>query len=464
MKLAGYILPFILILTSLTIVAGGAVKLPEPKKVTLDNGITVFLVEDHELPIVNFNLLIPGAGTAYEEKSREGLADLTAYLMLKGTKAMTADQISEELDFMGASLDGGVGEEYSSLRGYCLSEHLDKLIKIASDSLINPAFKEDEFKQEIARRIDRIATIKDSPSQAVQFYFRKAYFGEHPMGNLSVGTESSLGAMNLDILKGFYKKYYRPDTSLLAIVGDFDSKAIIKTLKNTIGKWEKPAAPVPNLDLPPLPKIEGKRIIVIDKPDATQTYFVLGAPGFKRGDSTNSSFQVVNTLFGGRFTSWMNTELRIKRGLTYGARSNYTMWKNGGIVSAFSYTQNKNIELMLDITLDLLKKAHGSGFDEKEVESARNYIMGQFPPTLETGSSKARSYVELSFYNLGFDYNNKVLDAIAKTMKTQTDEAAAKYLPQDNYVLVILGKLEQIRPLIAKYGGYTEKKISDPGF
>lgn len=464
MKITGYILPFILIMASLTVIAGSAVKLPEPKKITLDNGMTVFLVEDHEVPIVNFSLLIPGAGTAYEDKKSEGIADLTAYLMLKGTKTMTADQIAEELDFMGASLDGYVAEEYLTLRGNCLSEHLEKLIKIASDSLSNPAFKEDEFKQEIARRIDRIATIKDSPGQAVQFYFRKAYFGEHPMGNLSVGNESSLVAMNLDILKGFYKKYYRPDTSLLAIVGDFDSKTLMKTLKNTLGKWDKPAIPASNLDLPPLPKIEGKKIIVIDKPDATQSYFVIGAPGFKRGDSAIPTYQVVNTLFGGRFTSWMNTELRIKRGLTYGARSNYTMWKNGGIVSAYSFTQNKNIELMLDITLDLLKKAHTTGFEEKEVESARNYIMGQFPPTLETGSAKARSYVELSFYRLGFDYNNAVLDTIAKATKNQTDATAAQYLPQDNYILVILGKMEEIKPLIAKYGVYIEKKISDPGF
>lgn len=464
MKLTGYFLPLILIIASLAIFAGNGLKLPEPKRLTLDNGMTVFLVEDHELPIVNFNLLIPGAGTAYEDKSNEGIADLTAYMILKGTKTMTADQISEELDFMGAFLDGSVSEEYATLRGYCLAEHLEKLIKIASESLMSPAFKEDELKQEIARRIDSIAAIKDAPSQAVQYYFRKAYFGDHPMGNLSIGSENSFKNMTLDTLKTFYKKYYRPDTCLIAIVGDFDSKAMIKMLKNTIAKWNEPAEPAPDLTLPPLPKIEGKKIIVIDKPDATQTYFVLGAPGFKRGDSVLPAYQVVNTLFGGRFTSWINTELRIKRGLTYGARSGYMMWKDGGLINAYSFTQNKNIEIMLDITLDLLKKAHNTGFEDKEVESARNYIMGQFPPTLEQASTKARTYVELSFYKLGLDYNNKVLDAVAKTTKSIADEAANKFIPQDNYVLVLLGKMEEIKPLISKYGTAIEKKISDPGF
>jgi predicted Zn-dependent peptidase len=119
---------------------------------------------------------------------------------------------------------------------------------------------------------------------------------------------------------------------------------------------------------------------------------------------------------------------------------------------------------MLDITFDLLKKAHIEGFVDTEVESARNYIMGQFPPTLERASSKARAYVELSFYSLGFDYYNKILSAVEKVTKTQTDEAARNFLPQDNYVLVLVGKLEQIKPLIGKFGTFIERKITDSGF
>jgi zinc protease len=464
MKNTGYFLSLMFFLVSLTLSAGGGIKLPEPNKIILDNGMTVYLLEDHELPIVNFNLLIPGAGTAFEDHQYEGLSDLITYMLLKGTKTMSADQISEELDFMGATLDGSVTEEYAIFRGYCLSEHLDKLVGITADSLINPAFKEDELKQEIPRRIDRIATIKDSPFQATQLYFKKAYFGDHPMGNLAVGNEESFKRMSIDTIKAQYKKYYRPDTSILAVVGNFDSKKLIKLLKNTLGKWEKPANAAPKLELPPLPKIEGKKFVVIDKPDATQTYFVMGAPGFHNGDPIIPSYRVADTLFGGRFTSWMSTELRIKRGLTYHTRSSYYMWKNGGIVTAASYTQNKNIALMLDITFDLLNKVHNEGFTDTEVESARNYIMGQFPPTLERGASKARAFVELSFYNLGFDYYNKLLGAIEKVTKTQADEAARNFLPKDNYVLVLVGKLEQIKPLIGKFGTFIERKIADPGF
>lgn len=464
MKNISYSLSLLFLLASFALSAGGGIKLPEPEKITLDNGMTIFLLEDHELPIVNFNLLIPGGGTANEDRQYEGLSDLITYMLLKGTKTMSADQISEELDFMGATLDGYVQEEYALFRGYCLSEYMEKLMNITADSIINPAFREDEFKQEIPRRIDSIASIKDNPFQAAQLYFQKAYFGDHPMGNLAVGDEESFKKMTVDIVKAHYKKYYRPDTSILAIVGDFDSKKMIKLLKTTLGKWSKPSTPAPELKLPPLPKITGKKLIVIDKPDATQTYFVLGGPGFGRGNSIEPYFRVANTLFGGRFTSWMSTELRIKRGLTYHTRSSYTMWKNGGIVSCLSYTQNKNIGLMLDLTFDLLKKAHTEGFADKEVESARNYIMGQFPPTLERASNKARSYVELSFYNLGFDYNNKVLSAIEKTTKAEADEAVKKYLPLDDYVLVLVGKLEQIKPLIEKYGTFIEKKITDVGF
>ena len=182
------------------------------------------------------------------------------------------------------------------------------------------------------------------------------------------------------------------------------------------------------------------------------------------GDRITAAASVMNTLFGGRFTSWLNTELRIKRGLTYGASTGFRNWAAGGTFGASSYTKNDKIGEMLDITFGLLEKGGAQGFSPDEVESSRNYIQGQFPPTLETNARKAGAYVRLAFYGLGFDYYDKYLAAIGKVTPAEAKAAAAALLPRADYVLVVVGKAADIKPQLQKYGTWQEKKISDPGF
>jgi predicted Zn-dependent peptidase len=172
----------------------------------------------------------------------------------------------------------------------------------------------------------------------------------------------------------------------------------------------------------------------------------------------------MNTLFGGRFTSWLNTELRIKRGLTYGASSAARAWTVGGLMTVSSYTKNDKIGEMLDIVFDLLRKGTTEGFGAEETESARNYILGQFPPTLETNASKAAAYVRLAFYKRSFDEYDKYLDEIGKLTPPALKAAAATLLPREDFVLVVVGKASEIRPLLAKYGTWQEKRITDPDF
>lgn len=438
-------------------------KLPQPERFKLANGLTVFYLYDPELPLVSFRLLIGGAGTAFEPAELDGLANFTADMLLKGAGKMSAEEIAEAIDFMGASLDFSASEEYVLGSGECLSEHLPRLLQIAADCLISPWFLEEEFKKEQARRTDMVKAIKDNPGQAVRYYFLKAYFGAHPLGHISVGTEVSLAKIKLEDLRAFYKQRYRPDQALLAIVGQVEKGKLLKYLQASFGPW-KAAGGKSEVSLPPMPQPQGKTIILVDKPDATQAYFVLGSPGFRMGDEISAPAQVMNTLWGGRFTSWLNSELRIKRGLTYGASSSIQSWKLGGIFRASSYTKNEQLKEMLNITMDLLKKGRQEGFAADEIQSARNYILGQFPPTLETNASKAMAYVRLAFYGLGFDYYDRYLARIDKITREEVNQAAKRLLPEENFVLVVVGQAEKLREALRQIGPLQEKKITDPGF
>jgi zinc protease len=444
--------------------AGAGRTLPVPERITLSNGLTVYVLKNPELPLVSFRMFIRGAGAAFEPADAEGAANLTAALLTKGTAGMDADAVAEALDFMGASLSFSAAEEYAQASGDSLAEHFPRLLEVASSCLAAPAFKDDEFAKEKAQRIDRLKAAKDNPGIAVRYYFQKAYFGSHPMGHLASGTEASLSVMAVGTVKDFYAKRYRPDHAIAAVVGDVDGAALKALLERTLGRWRNPAGAAGSDVLPPLPRPQGRKLLLVDKPDATQAYFILGSPGYPVGDKITPQATVMNTLWGGRFTSWLNTELRIKRGLTYGARSSFDGWAVGGLFQATSYTKNDKIGEMLDITFGLLGKAVKDGFSAEEVESARNYVLGQFPPTLETNAAKASAYARLAFYKLGFDYYDKYLAAIGKVTPAEVNAAAAALLPRNDDVLVVVGKAAEIRPLLAKFGAWKEKKITDPGF
>lgn len=458
------IFPIILIVLALLPVPGeGAFKLPVPEKFVLGNGITVYFLRTTEVPVVSFRMRIRGAGSANEPAAFEGIAGLAADLLTKGTAAMDADSIAEALDFMGAGLYVWADKEYAGMAAESLSEHFPKLMEITAACLSAPVFADDEFQKERAKRIDGIKAVKDNPGAAAPLYFQKAYFGAHPMGRLSQGTETSLGKMTVQDVKAYAGEYFRPERTVMAVVGDIDKQKLVRLLAGTLGKWKAGSSNQPSLGIPDLPRPQGPKLVLVDKPDATQAYFVLGSPGYAVGNPIASDAAVVNTLFGGRFTSWLVTELRIKRGLTYGARSSFESWASGGLFSASSYTQNSKIGEMLDITFNLFKKATEKGFVTEEVESARNYILGQFPPTLETNGNKAEAYVHSAFYKLGFDHYDRHLQKVEAATVEKT-AAAAKLLPSRDFVLVVVGKAAEIRPILEKYGSWTEKKITDPDF
>jgi predicted Zn-dependent peptidase len=435
--------------------------LPTPTKITLDNGLTVYYLQDRDVPLVAVRLLIKNAGTAFEPA--EGLADLTAALLLKGAAGKSAAQVAEAIDGLGASLDISAADEYLNLSAGCLAEHFDPVMAIAADCLLRPAFNPEEFQKERQNRIDSLKAAKDSPGQAVRLYFRKAYFGSHALGHLAGGTDSSLAAVTVDQAREFHRNYLVPQRTVMAVTGDIDPDRLKRVLDRTFGPWQRSAAAAATA-LPPLPVPNGKTCLLIDKPDATQAYFVLGMPGFAMGDDISAAAQVMNTLFGGRFTSWLNTELRIKRGLTYNTNSQFQQWRNAGIFTASSYTKNDKIGEMLTITLELLAKARKEGFSAEEIQSARNYILGQFPPTLENLGAKARSYLTLDFYGLDFNYYDGLLERIGRIDKGQADAVAGKFLSERDYVLVVVGKADEISAQLAPFGDFQVKKISAADF
>jgi zinc protease len=461
---------FILSLISLLIIStsattraqNGALKLPPYKKVKLKNNMTVLLMEQHEVPIINFNFIVK-AGAVTDPAGKEGLAAITAALLRKGTKTRTADQISTELDFVGGRLTADAASDYTIGLAEFVKKDISKGLDLLADVTLNPTFPQDEVTKMLKQRIDGVKADKDQAENVIGTYFNAYLYGNHPYGRPTGGDEKSLAAITREDVARFYKTYYTPASTILAVVGDFNSAEMERMLTEKFSAWQ--TAPAPVVNVPEAAAIEGKKLLLVDKPDSTLTYYQIGNVGIARTNADRVYIQVINTLFGGRFTSMLNTELRIKTGLTYGARSSFSQRKVRGPFAISTFTENAKTGEAIDRTLDILKRLHETGITEQELKSAKSYLKGQFPPTIETSDQLAALVAQLEFFGLNESDINDYYAKIDSMTMTDAQRIIKQYFPLENLVFVLIGKADEIQAVAKKYAPKLDTKmISQPGF
>jgi predicted Zn-dependent peptidase len=440
----------------------GALKLPPYKKVQLPNGLTVLLLEQHEVPIISFNFIVK-AGSVADPTGREGVASLAAGLLRKGTKTRTADQISNELDFIGGTLGAGATYDYTTGTAEFIKKDIAKGLDLLSDVLLNPTFPQEEAAKMQRQRVDAVKAAKDEAAAVIGTYYNAYLFGSHPYGRPAEGDEKTLAAITRDDIVKFYQTYYTPSNTILAVAGDFNSAEMERMLTSKFGAWASKSAPA--VSLPEVSSVRGKKMLLIDKPDSTQTFYRIGNVGIPRTNADRVYIEVINTLFGGRFTSMLNSALRINSGLTYGARSTFDQRKGRGPFFINTYTRNETTVQAIDMTLDILKRLHEKGVTEEELKSAKSYLKGQFPPRIETTDQLAALIAQLEFYGLDERDINTYYARIDSMTAADAQRVIREYFPSENLVFVLIGKASEIEPVVKKYApGMEKKSISQPGF
>jgi predicted Zn-dependent peptidase len=437
-------------------------KLPPYKKVVLQNGLTLLLMERHELPLVSFELVVK-TGSVADPAGKEGLAGVTAELLRKGTTTRNADKISEQLDFVGARFGTASNRDYTTASAEFVKKDVAPGLDLLADLLENATFPQEEVAKALTRRIDGIKAAKDQVQGVLRIYFNSYFYGTHPYGRPPGGDEKSLASITRDDIARFYRDFFLPDNCILAVVGDFNAAEMERAVRERFGGWA--SRPVPAVNLPEPVPVKGKKVLLIDKPDSVQTYFIFGNLGISRTNPDRVYINIVNTLFGGRFTSLINTELRIKSGLTYGANSFFDLRKVPGPFSIFSYTRNATTDKALQMTLDVLKRFHETGVSEEQLKSAKSYIKGQFPPTIETSDELASQIALLELYGLDQSDITGLFAKIDRMTVADANRIIKQYFPMDDMVIVLVGKASEIQDIAARLAPTVDRKsISQPGF
>lgn len=442
----------------------GSLKLPPYKKVVLKNGMTLLLMEQREVPLVAFSVLMK-AGSVSDPAGKEGVASMTAALLRKGTATRTADEFAAQLDFIGGTFGAGSSADATVMSAEFMKKDLAKGLELVADAVLHPAFPAEEVTKLAAQRVDGIKSAKDRAAGVIGQYFNAYLYGKHPYGRPTGGDEASLASITRDDVVRFYGANYTPGGTVMAVVGDFAADDIEKQVAALFGGWAVKAAPAAAAPVADAPTVRGRKLLLVDKPDSTQTYFRIGNIGIARSNPDRVLIEIVNTLFGGRFTSMINTELRIKSGLTYGASSGFAEWKAKGPFFVNSYTSNANTEKALDMTLDVLRRLHEKGVSDDDLKSAKAYLKGQFPPDIETPDQLAGVLSELVFNGLDEREINTYYAKIDAASMADINRVIKQYFPLDNLVFVLVGKAAEIEPVVKKYAPVVDRKsISAAGF
>lgn len=444
--------------------AGAAsLSLPVFERVTLDNGVVLLLSEKHDVPLVGMQATLKG-GAITDPADRNGLASLFAAVLTKGAGDRDAAAFAEAAAAVGGNIHAGAGAESITITADFLSRDTELMLELVADMLLQPALDAGELARERQRSIDLLRAARGSdPSPLLATYGNAFLFGEHPYGRPDGGSESTLANITHEDLLAYYDEQVGADRLIVAIAGDFDSTAMRARLERVFGGWRPAAQPLPEVQPPERQK--GRRVLLVDKPGATQTYFVIGNTGIAIDYPRRAEANLANTVFGGRFTSMLMTQMRVKAGLTYGAGSVLERRAVPGSVMIRSFTETAKTTEAIDLALEVLARLHQSGLDDEAIASARNYIMGQFPPTLETATALAGMLAFLELYGLDRSYIDEYGAALEAATPVSVSNAIAEVYPQPgNLVFVLIGDAAAIRDAVAKYGPVTELAITEPRF
>ena len=419
-----------------------ALKLPPIEKRTLSNGVPVWIVGMHEVPVVNISLVVR-AGAGADPAGKYGLANFTAAMLDEGAGTRSALELADAIDFLGASLSTGSSFDASTIRLHTPVSKLDDALPLLADVALRPSFPQTELDRLRKERLTSLLQTRDNPAALASAAFARLVFGpRHRYGTLAMGNDASNGEMSLADLKTFYTTYYRPAHAHLLVVGDVQAAAMLPKLEKALGGWKTAgAATLPSV--PPATQHAARQIYLVDKPGAAQSQIRIGWVGVPRSSPDYHVLDVMNTVLGGSFSSRLNMNLREKHGYSYGAGSFFDMRGSAGpFVASAGVQSDKTVESLREFFTEL--EGIRQLIPAPELARAKNLQALSFPGTFETTAGMAGNLIDLIVYNLPERFLTEYVEKIQAVTADDVLRAAARYVQPDKFAVVIVGDLASI--------------------
>jgi len=422
--------------------------LPPIQEHTLSNGLTVMLMEKHNVPVVQVNVIVH-AGSAYDPTGKIGLATMTADMMDEGAGSRDAFELADAIEFLGARIGIRAGTHTVTASLNTAVAKLDDALPLMADILLRPTFPDDELERKRVSRLTQLLQAHDEARAIASILFSKALYGDdHPYGNSGVGDEASTRAISVEDLRQFHDTYFKANNAVVIAVGDITPAEFLPKLEQALGSWG--TGSIPELSWPQAAQVRRTEVLLVDKPGAPQSEIRIGRIGTDRRTEDYYTLDVLNTILGGSFTSRLNQNLREDKGYTYGAGSSFSFRPMAGPFLASSAVQSDATAASLHEFFKEFEAIREPVPDE-ELARGKNYQALAFPGAFQSVGGIAGNLSEIAIYDLPRDYFNQYIERILAVTQRDVQEAARKYIVPDQMLVVVVGDRatieEEIRAL-----------------
>jgi len=419
-----------------------ALKLPAIQKQKLSNGLPVWIVEMHEVPVAQVNLVV-SSGTANDPPGKFGVASLTAAMLEEGAGSRSALELADAIDFLGADLGATSGIDSSAVRLHVPVARLADALPLMADVALRPTFPRDELERQRQQRLTALLQGRDDPPTISSAAFSRILYGKaHRYGTPQSGTAETIKTFTADDLRTFYASAYRPENATLIAVGDFTADKLMPLLEKSFGSWQA-SAPAAVEKLPAVEQAAARQVFLVDKPGAPQSQIRIGWIGVARSTPDYFPLTVLNTILGGSFSSRLNNNLREVHGYAYGAGSGFDMRAEAGPFFAAAGVQtDKTSESLKEFFNELT--AIQKPVPADELARAKNYVALRYPSAFESTGDISRRLEDMLIYRLPEDYFTKYVQNIQAVTAADVERVAQKYVQPGKFTVVVVGDLKTI--------------------
>ncbi len=421
-------------------------RIPAIEKRTLSNGLPVWLVAQHKVPLVHVALVVR-SGTSADPAQKFGLASLTVDMLDEGAGARSALEIADAIDYLGAELATSSSSDASYVDLHVPVARLGEALPVMADVVARPTFPDAELKRLREERLTALIQAADDPEQLIELAFPRLVYGmSYRYGTAAIGTAVSLRGFTTADLKSFHTATFNPQNATVIVVGDVNTSDVIPQLESTLGQWkgEQGTAAAALRDAP---QLTARRVYLIDKPGAAQSQIRVGWIGAPRSTPDYFALRVLNTILGGAFTSRLNQNLREQHGYAYGASSTFDMRRAAGPFYATAAVQTDKTADALKEFFKELDRIH-QPVSPEELDKARNYLALLLPRNFETSRATANALAQVVVYDLPPDFYATYVQRVQAITAADVKRAADKYIRPDKFAVVVVGDRKTMEPAV----------------
>ena len=424
------------------------IALPPIRRERLAGGLSLVVAERRGVPLAAVRVVVRG-GSSLDPAGRFGLAHLVALAARRGTRRRSGPRIDEEIESLGAELGSGVDEDACFFGLSAPVESLPRCLGVLADVATEPNFPAREVGRLRRREVAALLHDLDEPGVVADRAMQHAAWGRHPYGHPSEGRVRHIAAARRTDLVAFHRAHYRPGLATVIVVGPSPADQVLGLVRRRFARWRAPEVELP---VPPPPPPMGRSVLVVDKPDLTQTQIRIASPGFARASPDYTAGMVTSAVLGGGFASRLNEALRVNRGLTYGVRSRFEAGAAGGVFLVATHTKNESAAEAVQVALDELARFQEEGPTPDELSRTQGYLRGLFPLSLETHEQLAEKLTDLELYGLGDEEITLFRERVAAVSVEACRTVARRYLPAERGLVVAVGPARSLARSMERFG------------